>query len=323
MTRVGLVMCFLVTLAQQARADVCVVLDESRDTLSPEDRRGATISFGQALAKAGVQVTNANCTVTYTFYNVKLGDAITVYAIGPAGTAQARASKIDELPLVYEQLTHSMVTGQPMGSMDNVDRTNAIADQMAPRRVSADGLKYVRLGYGAVTGKSTDLGTAFGLGYRYELDQLAIDVSMNFVWASSSAMDASGYTTSKGGINGELIGIGVVAYADPLKNSTLYYGGRVGYGLNDFYDSSQGQYGTNYTGSGLQLTGVIGYETLRASTIRLFVEVDATAPLYTSSGTEYDSTGISGTGVKRWAPVIALTVGAGLGHSNTVAVVNR
>ena len=318
MTRIGVATCFLLTLVQTARADVCVVLDESRDTLAPEDRKGATVSFGQALAKAGVQVTNANCTTTYTFYNVKLGDAITVYAVGPGGTAQARASKLDELPLVYEQLTHSMVTGQPMGSMENVDRTNATADQMAPRRVSADGLKYVRLGYGAVTGKSTDLGTAFGLGYRYELDQLAIDVSLNFVWASADATDSMGNRTSRGGVNGELIGIGALAYANPLANSTLYYGGRVGYGVNDYYDSSTE---SNFSGSGLQLTGVLGYETLRASTIRLFVELDATAPLYTSSS-DFSATGMD-TGVKRWSPVIALSVGAGLGHSNTVNVVNR
>jgi hypothetical protein len=315
MTRVTLVLVTVLSLARIAAAEVCVTLDESRDTLAPEDRRAAAISFGQALAKAGVQVTNANCTDTYTVYNVKLGATISVYVIGPQGTREGRATKIEELPMVYEQVAHALVTNQPMGAIDNVDRTNATIDQMAPRRVAADGLKYVRLGYGMVTGRSSDLGTAFGFGYRHELDNIGIDVSMNFVWASSDQTSAGG-TTQRGGVNGELIGIGVVDYNQPLANSTLYYGGRVGYGLNDFYDGSSD---TNYTGSGLQVTGTAGYEMLRASTIRLFVEFDATAPLYSSSGTSYSTGEMS----KRWAPVLSLTVGAGLGHSNTVAIVNR
>src|SRR2546430_2393756 len=128
--------------------------------------------------------------------------------------------------MVYEQVAHALVSGQPMGAMDNVDRTNATIDQMAPRRMSADGLKYVRLGYGAVTGKNTTPGTAFGLGYRYELDQLAIDISaFNLVVATEEVMDPSGFRTTKGGVNGEWIRIGVVNYQTPLSNGSLYYGG--------------------------------------------------------------------------------------------------
>lgn len=312
----------LISAVHAAAADVCVVLDEQRDTLDPGDRKSATVSFGGALAKAGMNVTNTNCSETYTFYNVKLGSTITVYVQGPRGNRDAKVSRIDDLPNIYEQMAKSLSTGAPMGSIENTDRTNVTTEQMAPKRVSADGLKYARLGYGAVTGKTTDLGTAFGFGYRYELDALAIDVSMNFVWASGDTMNSSG-TSSKGGVNGELIGIGAVHYQDPLSNNTMYYGGRIGYGLNDFYDGSTGTYGTNYTGSGLQVTGVAGYEMLRASTIRLFFELDATAPLYTSSGTEYDSNFNSTGTVKRWAPVVSLTLGAGWGHGNAVNVVNR
>jgi hypothetical protein len=135
------------------------------------------------------------------------------------------------------------------------------------------------------------------------------------VWASDSVTDAMGYKSSKGGVNGEIIAIGALRYQEPLGNSTLYYGGRFGYGLNDVYDESNG---ADYSGSGLQLTGVVGYEMLRASTIRLFGELDVTAPLYSSSATD-----MYGATVKRWAPVAALTIGAGLGRSNTIAVVNR
>jgi hypothetical protein len=319
----GLAFVLLLSAAQAASAQapapapqgpVCVILDEQRDTLSPEDRRAAAISFGQAMAKYGQQVVAEGCAMTITFYNVKLGQTISVYVVGPTGPRQARASKIDELPQVYEQIAHSLISGEPMGSMDNVDRTNATADQMAPRRVAADGLKYVRIGYGAVTGRSTVLGTAFGFGYRHELDQIAVDISfLNMVYASDRVMDSSGIYTTKGGLNGELVGVGALDYAQPLANNSMYYGGRLGYGLNDYTDGT-----VYYSANGLQLTGVVGYEMLRASTIRIFFELDVTAPLYTSDGTD-----ATNTTTKRWAPVAALTIGAGLGHSNTVNVVNR
>ena len=316
MTRVTLVLVTILSLARAAAADVCVTLDEARDTLAPEDRRAAAISFGQALAKAGVQVTNANCTETYTVYNVKLGATISVYVIGPQGTREGRATKIEELPMVYEQVAHALVSGQPMGSIENVDRTNATIDQMAPRRVSADGLKYVRLGYGAVTGKNTSGGTAFGFGYRHELDQIAIDISfLNFVWTSDEVTDSMGYKTTKGGFNGEWIRLGVINYQTPLADSTLYYGGGVAYGSTAFYDFSNGG---DYSGSGLQVSGVVGYELLRASTIRIFVEGNVTAPLYRATA-NFSSTDNS----NRWAPVASLSVGGGWGHSNTIAVVNR
>jgi hypothetical protein len=309
----------LLAIAGTASAEVCVALDESRDTLGPDDRRAATISFGQALAKAGVQATNTNCTETYTFYNVKLGESITVYVVAPTGTRQGRASKLDELPLVYEQLTHSIVSGQPMGSIENVDRTNATVDQMAPRRVSADGLKYVRLGYGAVTGKSTDAGTAIGFGYRYELDQLAVDVSFfNIVWASQDTMDQFGNHVSRGGLNGEWVRLGLINYQQPLSTSSLYYGGGLGYGSSAYFDVDNGG---DYSGSGLQLSGVAGYEMLRSSTIRMFLELNVTAPLYKASPTFYSSA--TETGSSRWAPVASLTFGLGLGHSNAINVVNR
>ena len=43
-----------------------------------------------------------------------------------------------------------------------------------------------------------------------------------------------------------------------------------------------------------------------------------------STGTEYAADGYTTIGtVAHWAPVMSLTLGAGLGHSNTLNVVNR
>jgi hypothetical protein len=307
MNKLALAMFVLATAATAARADVCVVLDQTHDTLSPDDRKGAEISFEQALAKAGVQVTNTNCTVTYTFYNVKLGDSITVYAQGPTGPRQARASKLDELPLVYEQMAHSMVTGQPMGLENgSIDRTNATNDQMAPRRVASDNVKIFRLGYGAVTGISTSTGPVFGAGWRFELDQIGIELAGDIIDATDKSSSA--------GLTGD-IRIGVMYYQDPIANASFYYGGGLGYGASGIYYNDM-----SFAGAGLEGNISVGYETLRASTIRLFGELTATLPFYNANEVDFSGTG---TGGHHWLPSIGLSLGIGWGRSNTISVVQR
>ncbi|MDB4953045.1 MAG: hypothetical protein JWO36_614 [Myxococcales bacterium] len=317
MTRVGIAMFFGLALMRTAAADVCVALDETRDTLSPEDRRAVLISLGQAFSKAGAQVTNQNCTTTYTVYNVKLGESITVYVTGPTGNREARASKLDELPLVYEQIAHSLVTGEAMGSGGgSIDRTNATNDQMAPRRAASDNLKFIRLGFGAVTGHKTTTGPAFGIGYRYELDRMGIEVSgFNFITASSEIMTSSGTRTSSGAVTGDIVRLSAFWYQNPLGNDTTFIGGGIGYGLNATCDETQ-----CYSGSGIEGHIIGGYEMLRSSTIRMFGELDITLPFYKSGVTDF----FNGTSTaQRYVPSVSLMVGLGWGHSNTVAVVNR
>src|SRR5436853_6345017 len=57
----GLAFLLSISAVHAASAGVCATLDESRDTLAPEDRRAASISFSQALAKAGVQLVAEWC----------------------------------------------------------------------------------------------------------------------------------------------------------------------------------------------------------------------------------------------------------------------
>src|SRR5215471_8119028 len=189
-TRAVVVACCLTFVGGAAAAQVCVALDAQRDTLAPEDRRAATISMMQALQKNGQQVVAQDCAGTFTFYNVKLGATISVYLYGPGGEyRESRATKLDELPMVYEQLVRALMTGQSMATGGTtVDRTNATVDQMAPRRVQADDLKYLRIGYGSVAGGDLVGGPAFGFGWRHELDRLAIDLSfLNLVVATDAA----------------------------------------------------------------------------------------------------------------------------------------
>ena len=105
MGRLGLIIAVILAMTGTAAAQVCVRLDESRDTLAPEDRRAATIAMSQVIAKYGETVVpEGQCAATYTFYHVKLGNTISVYLYGPQGTRDARVSKLDD-PVSYTHLT--------------------------------------------------------------------------------------------------------------------------------------------------------------------------------------------------------------------------
>ena len=324
MRRLALAVCFIGMVAGSAAAQVapaaptvCVALDETRDTLPPEDRRAALIAFQQAFAKAGLQVVEGGCGATYTFYHVKLGSAVTVYIVGPQGTQQARAAKIDELPLTYEQVASAIATGRPLGSDQNTDRTNVTTDQMAPRRIGADNLKFITLGYGIVGGTGAPNGPAFGYGWRFELDRLALEISGNFVFASSNDSSGNGH----GGISGNLIKLAGYYYQNPLSNASLFYGVGLGYGVTFLCDSSL-MTTSCYGGGGLAATPAIGYEMLRSSTIRLMFQFTADLPIYSASVSFTDATGNTVTD-RKWVPTFGLSVGIGVGKSNTIRVVSN
>ena len=68
-----------------ARADVCIGIDESRDTLSEPDRTASLILLGKQFELAGEHVAPEGCTATYTVSHVKFGDTITGTLAGPGG----------------------------------------------------------------------------------------------------------------------------------------------------------------------------------------------------------------------------------------------
>ena len=300
--------------ARVAAAEVCVVLDEQRDTLSPDDRRAATLSLMQALQKNGERVTTQGCAGTYTFYHVKLGATISVYLYGPTGAyREARAAKLEELPLVYEQMVVAMRTGQSMATGGGtVDRYNATIDQMAPRRVQSDDLKYVRLGYGTVAGGSVFGGPAFGFGWRHELDRIGIDLSfINFIIAAESKPNESAIN-----FGGNWVQLETLFFFDPMGSNTLYLGGGISWGATAIYEEGMTS-NTRISGSGLQGQVTGGFEMFRSSTLRLFLEADATLPFY------YCTPDFSGSNISRYTPSFLIRAGTGWGKSNTLQVVNR
>ncbi|MEP6654836.1 MAG: hypothetical protein ABJA82_15845 [Myxococcales bacterium] len=106
----------------------------------------------------------------------------------------------------------------------------------------------------------------------------------------------------------------------PSYFAPLHYPSRHRFWAANNMSTIDGSY-SNYSGSGIQgeLSG--GYEFLRASTIRMFVQADATLPLYKARTNLYLSTDTSQDSA--YAPSFAVSFGVGWGHSITrIHVVN-
>ncbi len=286
---------------------VCVVIDPQRDTLDPNDRQAARSLLLQAFEteRIAVDSSGTNCSESYTVSNIKLGNTINVTITGPRGQRTGRATSVEDLPNIYSQMVKSLVTGAPMETGGGTtDRTNVTRDQSAPRRVAADNLRYIQLGYGGImAGGSAATGPAFGGGWRKELDRIAIDIAITFLLANDTSLT-----------DGATIAIPKLQFLwnqTPLADATFYYGLGVSFGL-----SGVGTNDTTYVGSGLQGQVSAGYAMFRSSTIRGFVQLDATLPFYKSKGDSDIDT--------RWTPSAMLSLGFGWGKTTTVVrVINE
>ena len=287
---------------------ICVVLDPARDNLTEQERMAVRGLVLQAFASEQLAINSqgTSCTETYVLSNIKLGNTINVTISGQRGQRTGRSTSLDDLPNVYSQMVKSLVTGAPMGTGGGTtDRTNVTKDQSAPRRVAADSLKYVTLGYGGVIAGRFAYGPAFGFGYRKELDRIALDVSgFNFLLAN----DSDPGTQRNFGFNWELIRLAGMYYSEPTADETIYYGGALSYGWIGVNNNS-----TFYSGSGLEGHALAGYEAFRSSTIRGFLQLDLTLPFFKAR---------SGS-AERYTPAVSLQVGFGWGKSNVVRVINE
>jgi hypothetical protein len=273
--------------AAAAQAQVCVRIDESHDTLSQDDRTAAVLLLNRQFASAGEQVV-ADCAVPYMLAHIKLGNTITVTLSGPKGSREGTALGLDDLPALYSQMVRSLETGHPMTGLGVVDRTNVTAAQATAQRVHSDGFFYARLGYGGIFGGRTYGVPSFGLGYRAEIDKVAIDVSfLNFQISNSDYSYAAGSADSA-----SLLKLSGLYMVHRDANSTPYFGGGLSWGHTSVYESrpvtvapgtpsaTAYTYTTGGDGSGLQGELTAGYEFARATTIRMFVQADAVLPFY-------------------------------------------
>jgi hypothetical protein len=139
---------------------------------------------------------------------------------------------------------------------------------------------------------------AFGLGYRQELDTYAVDVSVaNIVDPSDD--DAATHADSAG----SYVRVLGLYFLNPRSNATAYVGGGASWGFSHLVEDAR-----TLTGSGPQAEGALGLELLRASTIRLFVQLEASLPLYSTHGSD-----LRGERTSRWAPpLFALSIGGAI-----------
>jgi hypothetical protein len=278
--RIVFVLLFLLSAAGVARAGVCVAVDETSDALTPSDRAVAVRLVGKQFELEGQSVTPQDCTERYILTHMMLGNTIFVTLAGHLGHREGTALGKDDLPALYSQMVRSLVTGRPMAGFNVVDRTNVTTAQTSRERVPADGFWYARLGYGGVFGDRTYGAPAMGFGYRVELDSFGIDVSFfNYQLASSNNYSSSYYGQREDVFVGSLLKLEGLYFLDPEANESAYAGGGISWGGSHF--------GNNWNGSGLQGELTAGYEMLRASTLRVFVQADAALPFYRVTSVRY------------------------------------
>ena len=99
-------------------------------------------------------------------------------------------------------------------------------------------------------------------------------------------------------------------YFDPMGNGSFYLGGGAAWGATATMTA-----GETLSGSGLQGEVAAGFEFLRASTIRMFAEANATLPFYSVSP-GYGSLSTQ----REWAPSFMASVGVGFGRSGLIRV---
>jgi hypothetical protein len=268
----------LLLISSSAAAAVCVQVDEERDNLQPAERQATKTMVENSLRGQDLNVASENCTTTYTIYSLKLGNSVTANISGPEGSKTQKAHNIEELPETYDQMTAALISGEE-GQTAGVNRHNVTKKQAAPRRVRADSIYYTRLGYGAVLGGDFASGPSVAFGWRYELDSVGIDISgLNFILDTS---DGDGFTFT-------LVRLGGMYFFDPVSDSTPYVGGALSWGWTGVYEELDDGF-TTYSGNGLQGELTAGYEFLRSSTLRVFVEANAIAPFYTASRNTFEA----------------------------------
>lgn len=307
----GALLLFCIALPRTVYASSCVTVDEQRDGLGPTERRSAQTLFEDVLAENGVTVVRSDCSETWTIYHVRLGRSISVSVQSPRGQRHERVRRIEDLPGIYDQMVRSILTHTDgTGDSFAVDRDNVTDTQTTNNRVAADAIWYGRLGYGAGFPESYRGGTAFGFGRRWELDRVGLDLSF---------LNLALYQNSEGadGVSASWLKFELHYFFNAHANHTPYLGGGLSLGSNSLPAA-----GGEYNGFGLQGELSVGYEMLRASTLRVFAQLDATLPMYRASRVSALNTDSSEREFV-YAPTVTLALGLGWGTPRKVVTVQE
>jgi hypothetical protein len=306
---------FLLSTAAAAHADVCISIDSARDSLSAGDQRAALLLLGRHFEAAGEHVVESGCQASYSLTHAQLGNTILVRIAGNGRTWEAIATGMDDLTAIYSQMVRSIVTGRPLEGLSVVDRTNVSGTQSAARRIHTDSIWYARLGYGIVNGDRAYKTPAIGFGYRAELDAFALDVAfLNFQFDSEDS-----YAGGSHGSAQSILKLSALRYLSPTSDRSVYMGGGLSYGRTEFgsYSFVNGVSSSHWHGSGLQGELTAGYELTRATSMRVFVQVDAILPFYQVASETYGPPARSFPNYpivsvdRRYAPSVVVSVGLG------------
>jgi len=299
----------LLAVAATAEAQVCIRVDEQRDMLSDQDRAAVVLYLSRQFELAGKRVV-PDCPAPYTISHIRLGDVITVAVSGPEGQREGTAQGLNDLPALYSQLVRSLIIGR-----QSVDRSNVTEAQASALRVHTDSYFYVRLGYGGIFSNGVHGRPAFGFGHRTELDSFAIDVSFLNVQPNTR----NGYSTSSA-TAASLLKLEGLYFVHSRANASPYFGGGFGYGSTSvgsdaYYSRTTNQTYSGWSGSGLQGELTAGYEIARTTTLRVFVQADATFPFYKSSSQTLSTPGVVTTS-QRYVPSVVVSIGLGWQRSH-------
>lgn len=290
-------------------AGSCVRLDSTRDTLTGEEQKAATLLFEEALTREGQTVDPTHCTEEWVLSHVRLGDSITVIVSSPHGRRSDRVRGVEEFPAQYSQSIRALLRRQdPSNELAGpIDRTNVTSAQVDVKRIGSDSVFFVRLGYGVTSGEGNGGGPLLGFGWRKELNRIALDFTFGNVLVLSDDRNDRYSDGPFGDGSVTLVALGVNYHFRPLASGTPYVGGGLGFTR---WQSDRGK--------GLDVRLALGYEMLRASNLRLFVQADGILPTYEVTRTDWSdwswNAPPSSTATSTFRPAtMALSLGIGWG----------
>jgi hypothetical protein len=295
--------------ASAAATPVCIAIDPATDQLSEEESRMAIGLLSQSVAVWGRTLVTDGCEEPWLLSHVKIGEQLSVGLRGEGTAHVLKAAGFGALVDTYLELLRAHESARGGRVTEKVVDQAAVAQPesvlkpaspaLGPARRAwfgfgkGHGHFYARLGYHGTIRHDLDLGPSLGLGYRVEFGRVIFDVStvnLNF-WRENPYQDY--HTTWNAYLR-----LMAFRYLDDYLNLNLYVGGGLSYGRTDTHDS--------FRASGLQTDLGLGYEILRNTWARTFVQVVATLPLYQVYARDYYYPGI-------YEPDYAFSVAASVG----------
>ncbi len=299
----------LVGTASAASADVCIAIDESRDTFAPRDRAAALVLVTTQFELEGERVVPGGCAKSFMLFHAQLGTLVVVTISGQGTTWQATALTTDDLPAIYSQMVRSIVTGRPMTGLNVVDRTNVTSSQAQARRVHSDSFWYGRLGYGGVFGDRIYGTPALGFGYRAELDSFAVDIAfLNHQFSSPGSL------LGAKGVRVLMVEVVRAPVPGPAGQSLCVLRRRLELRVRQhqpwelFVQLWQLQHELERQRSSGRVDRRL--RVARATSLRVFMQADAVLPFYQLTSETRSTNGLITTD-SRYAPSLVLSIGVG------------